>query len=45
MTERVVRQYLEPIVQGEELPELKLEDFTVFFWRNLFWPYIKIYIV
>ena len=29
VTERVVRQYLEPVVQGEQLPELKLEDFTV----------------
>ena len=45
VTERVVRQNLEPVVQGEQLPELKLEDFTVFFWRNLFQPYVKIYIM
>ena len=45
VTERVVRQYLEPVVQGKQLSELKLEDFTVVFWQNLFQPYIKIYIV
>ena len=45
VTERVVRQYFEPIVQGEQLPELKLEDFAVFFWQNLFQPYVKIYIM
>ena len=45
LTERVVRQYLEPVVQGKQLPELKLEDFDVFFRRNLFLPYIKVYIV
>ena len=32
VTERVVRQNLEPVIQGEQLPELKLEDFAVFFW-------------
>ena len=26
LTEQVIRQYLEPVVQGEQLPELKLED-------------------
>ena len=45
VTEQVVRQYLEPVVQGKQLPELKLEDFAVFFWRNLFQPYVKVYIV
>ena len=45
VTEQVVRQYLEPVVQGQQLPELKLDDFAVFFWRNLFQPYIKVYIV
>ena len=45
VTERVVRQYLEPVVQGEQLPELKLQDFAVFFWRNIFQPYVEIYIV
>ena len=32
VTEQIVRQYLEPIVQDEQHPELKLEDFAVFFW-------------
>ena len=32
VTERVIRQYLERVIQGEQLPELKLEDFAVFFW-------------
>ena len=45
VTERVVHQYLEPVIQGEQLPELKLEDFAVFFWRNLFQLYVEIYIV
>ena len=45
VTEQVVRQYLEPVIQGEQLPELKLEDFAVFSWRNLFQPYVEIYIV
>ena len=45
VAEPVVHQNLEPVVQGEQLPELKLEDFTVFFWQNLFQPYVKIYIV
>ena len=45
VTERVIHQNLEPVVQGEQLPELKLEDFAVFFWRNLFQPYVKAYIV
>ena len=45
VTERVVRQYLERVVQGKQLPELKLEDFAVFFWRNLFQPYVEVYIV
>ena len=43
--EQVIRQDLEPVVQGEQLPELKLEDFAVFFWRNLFQPYVKVYIM
>ena len=45
VTERVVRQYLETVIQGEQLPELKLEDFAVFFWRIFFQPYIEVYIV
>ena len=45
VTERIVHQYLEPIVQDEQLPYLKLEDFTVFFWRNIFQADIKIYIM
>ena len=45
VTEHVGRQYLEPIVQGEQLPELKLEDFAIFFWQNLLQPYVKIYIM
>ena len=32
VTERVICQYLEPVIQGEQLPELKLEDFAIFFW-------------
>ena len=35
----------EPVVQGEQLPELKLEDFAVFFSQNLFQPYIEVYIM
>ena len=45
VTERVIRQNLEPVIQGDQLPELKLEDFAVFFWRNIFQPYVEIYIV
>ena len=44
VTEPVVCQNLEPVIQGEQLPELKLEDFAVF-WRNIFQPYVEIYIV
>ena len=36
LTEHIVHKYLEPIIQDEQLPELKLEDFPVFFWKNLF---------
>ena len=45
VTERIIRQYLEPIIQDEQLRELKLEDFAVFFWQNLFQPYVKVYIM
>ena len=45
VTEPIICQYLGPIVQDKQLPELKLEDFAVFFWRNLFQPYVKMYIM
>ena len=32
VTEPIICQYLGPIVQDKQLPELKLEDFAVFFW-------------
>ena len=45
LTEQIIRQDLEPIVPDKQLPELKLEDFAVFFWQNLFQPYVEVYIM
>ena len=45
VTEHIVRQYLEPIIQDKQLPKLKLEGLDAFFWRDFPQPYIKIYIV
>ena len=45
VTERIVCQYLDPIIQDKQLPELKLEDFAVFFCQNLFQPYVEVYIL
>ena len=36
VTEQIIRQYLEPITQDEQLPELKLDDFAVFFCKIFF---------
>ena len=45
LTEQVIRQYLEPIVQDKWLPELNLDGFIVFFGQDLPQPNIEVYIV
>ena len=45
VTECIIHQYLEAVVQDKWLLKLKLEDFAAFFQQDLSQPYVEVYIM